>query len=105
MIGAPTGPNGIPLLEADNGPRTQTFDDGSQLVYRENGSLAGAVTTDGYWHEARTTVTPQLPAWTEAIPIVGEFVSTWNALGQYNSASGAGPLGSQNHPPSLPMMP
>ncbi|MFM7459346.1 MAG: hypothetical protein ACKO15_00685 [Burkholderiales bacterium] len=99
MIGA--GP-GDYLLSSGG---TQTFDDGSMLVYRENGSLAGAITTDGYWREAVTTVTPQLhPLW-EAVPVIGPFVSSWNDLGRYNSASGSGPLGSQDLPPSLPMMP
>lgn len=95
------------LLLAHNGPPigSQTFDDGSMLVYRQNGSLAGAVDTDGAWHPAPTTATPQLPAWVEAVPVIGPMVTSWNGAGQYNSQSGPGPLGSQNLPPSLPMMP
>ena len=48
MIGAPTGPNGIPLLAA--GATTQRYDDGSSLTTNSSGNVVSYTDSDGASH-------------------------------------------------------
>jgi hypothetical protein len=106
LVGAPVGTGDVMLLASDNVGTTQTFDDGSMLITGSGGQLVGAIGTDGSFYQAQNWGTPQIPAWVSGLlPTVPSLLAeVWNGIGQYNSAAGSGPRGTQNLPESPPVL-
>jgi hypothetical protein len=68
MIGAPTGPGGLPLLAA--GTTTYTYDDGSTISYHADGTFTATEADNRAWGTWTGAVTGAILCWgTPALPI------------------------------------
>lgn len=102
VSGGLVGSADVTQLAVQDTGTVQTFDDGSMLITGANGQLVGAIGTDGSFLPAHDSSTPQIPVWLSGLlpPVFGALAEAWNGLGQYNSAAGSGPRGTQNLPES-----